>query len=313
MTTSVKPAASGAATRAGYVTLAGRPNAGKSSLLNAFLGEKLSIVSPRAQTTWESVTGIVSEDGVQMVFLDTPGLLDPGDLLQRSMISSATAALREADLILLVVDASVPLTERDRRLLAAALAGGEAPRFLALNKVDVATPESVEGLATWGEAELGARVHRVSALTGLGVQELRDALAADLPLGPFLFPDDEIASAPVRFFVAEMVRETVFEQFHQEIPYAVAARVEEFREAERPVYIQVTLYVERDSQRRILVGAGGAAIRNLGATARKKIEDLLQERVYLDLWVKVLPGWRRKHRELGRLGYRIPDDDHSSD
>lgn len=302
----VTPGERGVDTRAGFVTLAGRPNAGKSTLLNAMVGERLSIVTPRAQTTWKMVTGIHTQGGTQIVFLDTPGLLEPRDLFQRSMLGAALDAVDEADVLLMVVDAAEPPGRKHRERLAEVAGGVAVPRFLAVNKVDVARPEQVEEMSSWGREALGAEVHVISASRGLGVPGLREALGAALPLSPFLFPEDELASEPVRFFVGELVRETLFEQYHQEIPYSVAWEVGEFREAEDPVYIQVTLHVERDSQKAILVGKGGAAIRELGRASRLKVEHFLGRPVYLDLWVKVLPGWRRAEGSLRRLGFKVP-------
>lgn len=294
------------ATRAGFVTLAGRPNAGKSTLLNAMVGERLSIVTPRAQTTWKRVTGIHTHGDRQLVFLDTPGLLEPKDLFQRSMLGAALDAVAEADVLLMVLDAAAPPGQRDRGRLLEVAERARAPRFIAVNKVDIARSEQVKELMQWGGEVLGATAHAISAGTGEGVPELREALGAALPLSPFLFPEDELASEPVRFFVGELVRETLFEQYHQEIPYSVAWEVGEFRESEEPLYIQVTLYVERASQKPILVGKGGAAIRELGRASRIKMEHFLGRAVYLDLWVKVLPGWRKAEGSLRRLGFKVP-------
>jgi GTP-binding protein Era len=290
--------------RTGYVTLLGLPNAGKTTLLNAFVGEKLSIVTPKAQTTWTRVTGIATSADVQMVFLDTPGLLEAKDLLQQSMVAQALAAVAEADVLLLVVDAGAPLEEG--RVLDA-LGRSAAPRFVAVNKIDVAPPDKVDARLAWAERTLGARALPISALAGTGIDALRAALTAALPEAPFLYPEDEIASAPVRFFVAELVRETVFERYRQEIPYSVFCQVEEFREEQDPLYVGVTVFVERESQKGILVGKGGAGIRELGRLARAKIEHFLGRTVYLDLWVKTLEGWRRKRGELTRLGFHVPE------
>jgi GTP-binding protein Era len=296
------------ATRCGYVTIAGRPNAGKSTLLNALVGEKLSIVSPRAQTTWERVTGIRTEGSTQIIFLDTPGLLDVRDLHQKAMRGAAHEALHEADVVLFVVDAGKPREEVITEPVTAALAETGAPVVVALNKVDLVSPGAVDAHADWFRERLGARPIPVSATRGDGLEPLVAALEEALPPGPFLYPEDELALQSVRFFVAEMVRETVFEQFEDEIPYAVATRVEEFREGQDPVYIAVVVYVERESQKGIVVGRGGRAIRNLGAASRQKIETFLGRPVYLDLWVKPLKGWRRKKHHLERLGYRVPED-----
>lgn len=244
-----------------------------------------------------------------MVFLDTPGLLEPRDLLQRSMMGAALDAIREADVVVVVLDGSAALGSRERERLVEVLALSRSPRVAVINKVDVAEPGGLDELEAWAAGALGAGVHRISALTGEGVPELRAILATTIPRGPFLFPEDELASEPVRFFVTELVRETVFEHFHQEIPYAVACEVGEFRESEDPVYIQVTVFVERESQKGIVVGKGGSGIRELGRASRVKIEHFLGRPVYLDLWVKVLPGWRRAGGQLRRLGFKVPGDD----
>lgn len=298
-------------TRAGYVALVGRPNAGKSTLLNRLVGEHLSIVTPKAQTTWQRVTGLLTMETDQLIFLDTPGLLEARDLLQKSMLGAALEALEEADVVLLVVDTTRLPDDVDRERILEAVAGVKAPLHVALNKVDEAPESNVDRWADWVNEALDARVHRISAFDGSGVDDLLEALRASLPPGPFLYPEDEIATEPVRFFVAELVRETIFEQFRQEIPYSVFCQVEAFREAEDPVYIQVVVYVERKSQKGMLIGKKGRAIRALGEASRAKIEHFLGRRVYLDLWVKPLRAWRKNRAHLGRLGFRLPPDDDS--
>jgi GTPase len=301
-------------TRSGYVALVGRPNAGKSTLLNRLVGEHLSIVTAKAQTTWQRVTGIRTEGDVQMVFLDTPGLLEARDLLQRAMLVAALEALSEADVALLVVDAGQAPSADDAEGILSALADLRAPLFVALNKADVAAPEVMASWEAWIRERLpDATLHRVSAQDGFGVDDLIGDVAAALPEGPFLYPEDEIASDPVRFFVAELVRESIFEQYHQEIPYSVYCQVAEMREHQDPVYIHVDVFVERKSQKGILIGKGGAAVRELGSASRAKIEHFLGRRVYLDLWVKPLESWRKSRAHLGRFGFRLPtDDDRSS-
>jgi GTP-binding protein Era len=296
-------------TRTGYVALVGRPNAGKSTILNRFVGEHLSIVTPKAQTTWQRVTGLLTVDSDQLVFLDTPGILEARDLLQRSMLAAALEALSEADVVLLVVDGTRAPTPRDEERILAALGDVVVPVHVALNKVDAAAADALEAWEAWITDRLGHSTHRVSAADGTGTNTLLDALRADLPQGPFLYPEDEIATDPVRFFVAELVRETIFQQFHQEIPYSVFCQVEEFREAQDPIYILMNVFVERASQKGMLIGKGGAAIRALGQTAREKIEHFLGRSVYLDLWVKPLKSWRRSRAHLGRLGFRLPAED----
>jgi GTPase len=299
----------GDVSRAGYVTLLGQANAGKSTLMNAMLGQALSIVTARPQTTWRRVTGLLSRGGAQFIFLDTPGLLEPRDLLQRSLLAQALEALREADVLVVVLDPVERGRPELRERIREAVQKSTAPVVLVLNKMDAATEEAMEREEAWAREALGARVHRISALTGEGVPQLLDTLEALLPESPFLYPADDVATDPVRFFVAERVRETVMERYRDEIPYSVFAQVEEYREDGRKTYIQVTLYVERASQKGILIGNKGDAIRALGREAREKIEHFLGEEVYLDLWVKVLPGWRRKKAHLRRLGFSVPEDD----
>lgn len=298
-------------TRAGYVALVGRPNAGKSTLLNRLVGEHLSIVTPKAQTTWQRVTGLLTVEADQLIFLDTPGLLEARDLLQKSMLGAALEALEEADVVLLVVDTTRLPDDVDRERILEAMAPVSVPVHVALNKIDDAPASNVEHWAAWVDEALDARIHRISALEGSGVDELLEALRASLPPGPFLYPEDQIATDPVRFFVAELVRETIFEQFRQEIPYSVFCQVEAFREAEDPVYIQVVVYVERKSQKGMLIGKKGRAIRALGEASRAKVEHFLGRRVYLDLWVKPLRAWRKNRTQLGRLGFRLPPADDS--
>lgn len=295
-------------TRAGTVTLAGAPNVGKSTLLNALVGEKLSIVTPRPQTTWRRVAGIYSGAEHQLIFIDTPGLFAARDLFHRGMVETAYRAIEDADVVLAVLDA-VALRRRGRGgVPRALLERGPVPRMAALNKIDAVPCRVVETLAVEARRAVGARVFPVSALGGDGVEELREALKAALPRSPFLFPPDVIASDPVRFFAAELVRESVFELYDQEIPYSVSCRVEQFREDDDPLYIQAILYVERSSQKGILIGDGGRAIRDLGSRARTKIERFVDRRVYLDLRVKLLAGWRRKRGHLRRLGFAVPRD-----
>jgi GTPase len=288
--------------RAGIVTVVGKPNAGKSTLLNRIVGEKLAIVSEKPQSTRDRIVGIRTTDDVQMIVLDTPGLLNPRYELHRAMRTTALRALADADVIVYLADA----TERTPVSLvdAADLESPPPARVVTvLNKVDAIRPAERLELE---EALPDARF--VSALTGEGVDELLAVLEAALPEGPFLYPEDEISTAPVRFFVAELVRETALEQLDQELPYSVACEVEEFREGQTPLYIRTVLYVERESQKRILIGAGGQQIREIGRIARSKVEQFVGTNVYLDLWVKVLPNWRKSDRALRRFGYRLHDD-----
>jgi GTP-binding protein Era len=294
-------------TRSGVVALVGRPNVGKSTLLNALIGEKLSIVTPRAQTTREAVRGILTTPEAQLIFVDTPGLVEASYLLHRSMLHAAMVALDDADVILLVLDATRP-GEAPLPQVTEMLRSRKSRVIVAINKIDAGTSDAVRALTSWSARELGMQPLLLSAARGDGVDVLLERLIACLPEGPFLYPADDLATQPVRFFVEELVRETIFEQYEQEIPYATAVRVEEYRESSDPVYIRAVIYVERVSQKAILIGQGGARIKELGATARGKIETFVGKHVYLDLWIKTLPGWRRKAGALKYLGYILPPE-----
>ncbi len=289
-------------TRAGIVTVAGFPNAGKSSLLNRLVGDKLAITSSKAQSTRHRVVGIRTEDDAQMIILDTPGLLEPRDTLHSAMRNAALSAVRDADVLVHVVDATrarvVPFEEA-----AALLAPPKAPVILALNKSDLLDEPAIAALQLQHpDAVL------LSATTGTGVDALVRAITQQLPVSPYLYPDDEISTQPVRFFCAEFVRETALEQLGDELPHALACEIEEFREGSSPLYIRAVLHVERDSQKRIVIGANGQQIKKLGKVAREKIERFVGQSVYLDLWVKVLPNWRRNRSAVLRLGYGDPTE-----
>lgn len=289
-------------TRAGIVTVAGFPNAGKSTLLNRLVGEKLAITSSKAQSTRHRVVGIRSENDVQMIILDTPGLLEPRDTLHSAMRNAALAAVRDADVLVHVVDAT---KQRIVSFVEAAALANEpkAPIVLALNKADLLDQARQDALrAQYPDAVL------ISATTGANVDALVTAVTQRLPVSPYLYPDDEISTQPVRFFCAEFVRETALEQLGDELPHALACEIEEFREGSSPLYIRAVLHVERDSQKRIVIGANGQQIKKLGKVAREKIERFIGQPVYLDLWVKVLPNWRRNRSAVLRLGYGDPNE-----
>src|SRR5688572_7461714 len=295
-------------TKAGYVALVGRPNVGKSSLLNAMIGEKLSIVTPRAQTTREKVLGIFTEDDVQIVFVDTPGLLEPSYVLHRSMLAAAIEAVHDSDVVLLLLDATRP-EEVPRGEPLQELINRSPALFVAINKIDAARGGDVVELERWTRETFAKEPVRISAKDRTGLDDLRETLSRALPQSPFFYPEDDIAVQNLRFFAEELIRETIFEQYEQEVPYATVARVEEFKEDRNPVYIRATVYVERESQKPIIIGKQGAGIRGLGQAARAKIEQLLGAPVYLDLWVKPMPGWRNKPASLRFLGYAVPDKD----
>lgn len=288
-------------TKAGIVTVAGFPNAGKSTLLNRLVGEKLAITSNKPQSTRHRIVGIRTEADAQMVILDTPGLLEPKDTLHSAMRNAALAAVRDADVLVHVVDATGPVPES----FEAAAQLDRAPRapvVLALNKTDLLTAEQRERLIVLYPAAV-----LLSAVSGHGVDRLVNAITERLPTSPYLYPDDDISTQPVRFFCAEFVRETALEQLGDELPHALACEIEEFREGSSPLYIRAVLHVERDSQKRIVIGASGQQIKKLGRSAREKIERFVGQPVYLDLWVKVLPNWRKNRGAVLRLGYGDPN------
>jgi GTPase len=292
-------------TKAGMVALVGFPNVGKSSLMNRLVEQKLSIVTPLAQTTRERVLGIDSRGAVQMVFVDTPGLVDPRYLLHKAMMHEATEVIGDADVVLLLVDTARGTPDFREDLLELVR---RAPKLMIVaNKIDVAREADREAVRRWSRETFGVEPIEVSAETGEGAEALRERIAERLPESPFLYPEEDLSAQPVRFFVAELVRETIFEQYEKEVPYSVAVKVEEFRENDTPVFIRVVVFVERPTQKAILIGSGGSAIKRLGQAARAKIEDFIGAPVYLDLWVKVLPKWRKNPMELQRLGFTLPD------
>lgn len=289
-------------TRAGIVTVAGKPNAGKSTLLNRIVGQKLAITSQKPQSTRDTVVGIHTTGDVQMIIFDTPGLLEPKYALQQAMRATAIRALNDADVVVYLADASngAPPFLAEAAGLDAEL---RAPIIEVHNKSDLLSPARKEELRTARPDSI-----QISALTGEGVDALTSKIEESLPESPFLYPEEDVSNQSVRFFVAELIRETVLEQLQDEIPYSVAVGIEEFRENTTPVYIRAVVYVERDSQKRIIIGAKGARIREVGQAARKKIESFVGQSVYLDMWVKVLPNWRRSPSALERFGYHIEQD-----
>lgn len=284
-------------TRAGVVTVVGRPNAGKSTLLNRIVGEKLAITSPKPQSTRNRVVGIRTEPEVQMVFLDTPGLLEPRYALHAAMRATAQEALRDADVIVYLADSAAGAPPPLASISGLPSSPG-VPVVTVLNKVDARSPAERARLALESPDAL-----QVSALTGENVDDLLARLTTMLPGSPFLYPPDDLSTQSVRFFAAELIRETAYELLGEEVPYSLACEIDEFRESASPVYIRAVLYVERESQKGIVIGAKGARLREVGQQSRAKIELLVSSPVYLDLWVKVLPNWRRNDQALRRFGY----------
>ena len=298
------------ATRCGYVALIGAPNAGKSTLLNRLVGHKLAIVTPKAQTTRSRLLGIAVEGPAQLVFVDTPGIFAPRRRLDRAMVAAAWSGAADADETVLLVDAARGL-DRDTRRILDRLAGraghppgrGHKP-ILALNKIDLVRRDSLLGLAasltSAGEFE---PVFMISGLSGDGVEDLKRHLAAAAPAGPWLFPEDQLSDAPERLIAAEITREQVFLQLHDELPYSSTVETESWQD--RPdgsARIEQVIYVERPSQRAIVLGEGGQRIKTIGARARAELEHMLERRVHLFLFVKVRERWGEDRERFAALG-----------
>ncbi|HYT82736.1 MAG TPA: GTPase Era [Gemmatimonadales bacterium] len=280
--------------RCGTIALAGRPNVGKSTLLNALVGEHLAIVSPKPQSTRMPVVGLLTKDDTQFIFTDSPGLLEPEYRLHEAMRAAALRAIVDADVIAYLH----PLAEFPAPPLATVARLERSPRAPI---VTVYTKSDVVGAS--GAPAVRPPDVVLSAITREGLDVFLEALRDRLPESPFHYDPDELATQPTRFFAAEFIREAAFELLHEELPYSVACEIDEFREGVEPVYIRAVIYVERDSQKGIVIGQGGRTIKALGAAARAKIEALLEQRVFLDLHVRVLPKWRRHEPSLKRLGY----------
>ncbi len=305
-----EPRTDNPAFRTGYVAVIGRPNVGKSTLVNRLVGQKLSIVSPRPQTTWHRILGIRNLPNAQMLFLDTPGIHKSEAVFNRGMIQSAIAALGDADVILWVVDASQPEDPDDQSILEELERQPPGkPLLLILNKVDcVAKPELLPMIAAWQARYAFREIVPLSARSGDNLDRLEALLLQEIPVGHALYPADELSDRSERFFIAEILRERAFELLRQELPYAVAVEVEAVRarEGRELTDVEATLYVEKESQKGIVIGAGGAMLKRIGSQARPEIEALLETPVFLRLTVKVLEGWRKDPAALKRFGYLKP-------
>jgi GTP-binding protein Era len=281
---------------------------GKSTLMNAWLGQKIAIVSPKPQTTRHRLLGIYTADGAQVIFMDTPGIHDPRHRLGEAMVETATRTIADADVVLLVVDASESPSPEDR-LVASAIrrCGSHLPVVMALNKVDcLASADSPYAYAYLGLVPLAAWLP-VSATRGDRRDELLSLIISHLPPGPRYYPAEQVTDQQERFIAAELIREAALNRLYEEVPHALAVVTEEFKQRSPDMtYISATLYVERDSQKPILVGERGRTLKEIGSAARAEIEQLVGTRVYLELWVKVRPKWRSKEDDLRCLGYRPP-------
>lgn len=290
--------------RSGFVAVVGRPNVGKSTLMNALLGQKVAIVSPKPQTTRIRQLGILSNDQAQIIFVDTPGIHKPKTVLGEFMVNVAVQALQDADMVLFVTDLSEPLNKADENVATIIAGAGDVTLLRVLNKADLGDPEQLQShldLITPYTAAV-----TTTAATGEGVPALYELILAHLPEGPRFYPPDQISDLWERDIAAEMVREAVLLHTEQEIPHAIAVDVEEYKERDNGiVYISATLYVERDSQKAIVIGKQGSMIKQISQHARQQIEPMVGQKVYLELFVKVLKNWRQDENALRRLGYRI--------
>lgn len=287
--------------KSGYVAILGKPNAGKSTLMNRLLGTKISITTHKPQTTRHQILGIHSEENMQIIFLDTPGVIDPRYELQKAMMKSVDRARTDADIILLIVDVTDPeIPGRIFKMFSTM----RKKIMLVINKIDKVSDSAAEHVATRIEEKFDFdETLFVSALTGIGLQELMDTIKKYIKPGPPFYPKDMLSEQPVRFFVAELVREKLFLLYHQEIPYSSTVDVIEYDERDDLDYISADIIVNRDSQKGILIGKGGKAIKELGQQAREAIEDFVGKKVYLDLHVKVRDKWRDKPGQVRHYGY----------
>ncbi len=287
--------------RSGFISIIGRPNVGKSTLLNCLLGEKIAIISDKPQTTRNRILGIVNRPGAQLVFMDTPGIHKPMHKMNEFMVKTALATYNEVDVILMLVEATVQPGGGDRYIIET-LAEVKTPVFLLINKIDLIKKEALFPLMQeYSKLYTFAEIIPVSALRN-DLGGLLDAIVKRLPEGPQYFPDDQLTDQPERFIVSELVREKIFELTKEEIPYSTAVVIEQMNEEPDLTRITAVIYVERDSQKGILIGRGGAMLKQIGTLARRDAEKLLGTKIFLQLWVKVKKGWREDERMLKNIG-----------
>jgi GTP-binding protein Era len=297
------------ATRCGFVTLIGAPNVGKSTLLNALVGSKVSIVTPKVQTTRTLVRGIALEGAAQIIFIDTPGIFVPRRRLDRAMVTTAWGGAHDADIVGVLVDAKRGL-DADTAAIFSRLANVAAPKVLVINKVDLVDKKSLLALVqSLNEQGVFAATFMVSALSGDGVGDVKTWLAGHVAQGPWHYPEDQISDAPLRSLAAEITREKLFLRLHQELPYQSTVETDIWKDLkDGAVRIEQTIYVARESQRKIVLGKGGQTIKNIGADARKEIADTLEKPVHLFLFVKVREGWADDPERYREMGLEFPRD-----
>ena len=296
--------------RSGFVAVVGRPNVGKSTLTNYYLGQKIAIVSPKPQTTRNQLLGILTLSRAQIIFVDTPGIHKPHHKFGEYLVQEAVRAIPDSDLILWLADASTAPTDEDR-LVAEAIQSqkNRPPVILALNKIDLLSREDVLlRLTQFTNLFQPDHTMPLSALRGDNRDELLNLIIETLPPGPRYFPEDQVTDQHTRFIAAELIREAALQTLRQEVPHALAVLVEEFKErSQNLIYIAAKLFVERESQKGIVIGKGGLTLKKIGQIARPQIEELVDAKVFLELRVKVRPKWRKKKEELKRLGYSVGD------
>ncbi|MBR6065912.1 MAG: GTPase Era [Paludibacteraceae bacterium] len=293
--------------RSGFVNIVGNPNVGKSTLMNALVGERLSIITSKAQTTRHRIMGIVNGEDFQMVYSDTPGVLSPNYQLQRQMLEFSRSALVDADVLLYVtepqdtIDRNPDFIEKVKKMSSAG-----SSVFLIINKIDLTTQETLERLVEFWKNQLPeATIFPISAQEKFGVSQLFDAIKDALPVGPPFFPKDQLTDKPARFFVNEIIREKILQNYDKEIPYSVEVEVESFKEEDKLIRIDAVIYCERESQKGIIIGKAGSALKRVGSQARKDIEDFFQKQVFLQLFVKVDKDWRSNTNRLKHYGYDL--------
>ncbi len=289
--------------KAGFVNILGKPNVGKSTLMNAMVGEKLSIITSKAQTTRHRIHGMVNDEHYQVVFSDTPGILDPSYKLQEAMLKSARSALSDADIVLYITDPfdkpedTDPFLEKLRKI--------KAPVILVINKVDLSSQEDLELLVDqWNKLLPDAEIIPISALKKFNVKSIFNRILELLPVSPPYYPKDMLTDKSERFFTGEMIRERILVHYKQEIPYSVEIEIEEFKEEENIIRIRAVIYVEKDTQKGILIGHQGNALKRIGKESRLEMESFFQKKVFLEMFVKVQKDWRNNDRNLKNFGYR---------
>ena len=294
----------------GFVAIIGRPNVGKSTFLNRVIGEKIAIMSDKAQTTRNKIQGIYTRKDAQIVFIDTPGIHKPHSQLGDFMVQSALSTLNEVDAVLFMVNATQKRGKGDDFIIER-LKKVHKPIYLVINKIDKIHPDKLLDIITEYKDTLDYKeVYPISALQGNNVPELIDNLVADLPEGPQYYPDDQITDHPERFIAGELIREKVLQLTREEVPHSVAVVVDRIkRETDEKVLVQATIIVERPSQKGIIIGKGGKMLKEIGIRARKDIELMLGDKVYLELWVKVQPNWKDRKADLVAFGYKQDDYD----